>query len=118
MVKFMVKSCILNKCIENMHNIGIQWHWNYTEVKEFNYVLEIDFFRNSFQIYFGFDVWSCDWLQVRQTLFSTFFNPLMLTAAKTSLTILMKSFFLKHDWQNTWRRNADQNITNNFPSNI
>ena len=27
-------------------------------------------------------------------------NPLMLTAAKTSLTILMKSFFLKHDWQN------------------
>ena len=47
-----------------------------------------------------------------------FINPLMLTAAKTSLTILMKSFFLKHDWQNIWRRNADQNITNNFPSNI
>ena len=33
--------------------------------------------------------------------FSDRFNPLMLTAAKTSLTILMKSFFLKHDWQNT-----------------
>ena len=27
-------------------------------------------------------------------------NPLMLTAAKTSLTILIKSFRLEHNWQN------------------
>ena len=48
----------------------------------------------------------------------TWFNPLMLTAAKTSLTILKKSFRFKHNWQNIWRRNVDQNITNNSPSNI
>ena len=45
-------------------------------------------------------------------------NPLMLTAAKISLTILMKSFRLKHNWQNSWRRKVDHNITNNSPSNI
>ena len=45
-------------------------------------------------------------------------NPLMLTEAKTSLTILMKSFRLKHKWQNIWRRNVDKNITYNSPSNI
>ena len=46
------------------------------------------------------------------------FNPLTLTAAKTGRTILMKSFSLKHHWQTIWRRNVDQNITNNSPSNI
>ena len=45
-------------------------------------------------------------------------NPLTLTAAKTSQTISMKSFRLKHNWQSIWRRNVDNNITNNSPSNI
>ena len=45
-------------------------------------------------------------------------NTLMLTAAKTSLTILMKSFRLKQNWQSFLRRNVHQNIINNSPSNI
>ena len=38
---------------------------------------------------------------------NTRFNPLMLTAAKTSRTILLKSSKPKHNWQNIWRRNGD-----------
>ena len=34
------------------------------------------------------------------------FNPLMLTAAKDSLTILMKSYSQKHCWENISRRNV------------
>ena len=34
------------------------------------------------------------------------------------LTILMKSLEEKHNWENIWWENFDQNITNNFPSNI
>ena len=41
----------------------------------------------------------------------------MHTAAKTSLTLLMKSFRLKLNWQNIWRKNNDPNISNNSPSN-
>ena len=45
-------------------------------------------------------------------------SPLMLTAAKSSRTNLVKSLRQKHFWENIWRRNTILNITNNFPSNI
>ena len=61
--------------------------------------------------------------KVQTTIFKEFskhewVNPLMLTAAKTSLTMLRKSFRLKHNWQNITRGNVDEHITNNSPSNI
>ena len=40
-------------------------------------------------------------------------SPSMLTVAKSSLTILTKSLKRRHDWENIWRRNVYQNITNN-----
>ena len=46
----------------------------------------------------------------------TLFNPLMLTVAKTSMTILMKFLRLKHSKVSS--RDVDQNIANNSPSNI
>ena len=45
-------------------------------------------------------------------------NPLMLTAAKSSLTILMIICRQKQSQENIWSRNVNQNITNNSPSNI
>ena len=45
-------------------------------------------------------------------------HPSMPTAAKSSLTISMESFLLKHNRKNIWRWNVNQNITNNAGSNI
>ena len=42
----------------------------------------------------------------------------MLTAAKSSLTFLMKSCRQKHSEENNWWRNVNQDITKNSPSNI
>ena len=38
--------------------------------------------------------------------------------SQNRLTILMKPFKLNHSWENIWRRNVNQNITYNSPSNI
>ena len=46
------------------------------------------------------------------------FNPLILRAAKSSMTILMKSCRQKHTYENIWWRNVQQDITNNSPTNI
>ena len=46
------------------------------------------------------------------------FNPLMIAATKSSLTNLEKSFKQKRIWENIWRRNVNQDTTNNSPSNI
>ena len=51
-------------------------------------------------------------------VFETYLNPLMLTAAKNSLTILMQSCRQKQMWKTIWRRNVVQNFTNYSPSNI
>ena len=45
-------------------------------------------------------------------------NPLMLTAAKSSLTILMIICRQKQSQENIWSSIVNQNITNNSPSNI
>ena len=45
------------------------------------------------------------------------FNPLMLTAAKTGLTILMIFFQQKHLLENIWRRNINEMSNGNSPSN-
>ena len=37
---------------------------------------------------------------------------------KSSLTFLMKTFKKKDSWENICRKNVNQNITNNSPSNI
>ena len=46
------------------------------------------------------------------------FNPLMLTAAKTGLTILEIFPFQKYYLENIWRRYVNQKSNNNSPSNI
>ena len=46
------------------------------------------------------------------------FHPLMLTAAKSFLKVLMKSYRLKHTWESDGRRYVNQNTTKNSPSNI
>ena len=45
-----------------------------------------------------------------------FFNPLMTTAAKISLTILMKSFKQKHHAENILRGNVNEDKTENSPN--
>ena len=47
-----------------------------------------------------------------------FFNPLMLTVAKNSLTISMIFCRQKQSQENIWLKNINQNITYNSPSNI
>ena len=49
---------------------------------------------------------------------SVTFNRLMLIAAKSSLTILMKSRKQRHSLEKVWWRSVNQNITTNSPSNI
>ena len=45
-------------------------------------------------------------------------NPPMLTATKSNLTIMMKTYRQKQSWKNIWKGNVIQNITNNSPSII
>ena len=40
-------------------------------------------------------------------------KPLMLTAAKSSQTVMLKSLMRSHSWENIWRRNGNQITTNN-----
>ena len=46
---------VANMCefIKISYDIPIQCHGNYMEIKEFNYMLEIDFLRNDSQKYLG-----------------------------------------------------------------
>ena len=43
----------MHKSIKIRHDILIQCHGNYMEIKEFNYILEIDILRNSSQRFLG-----------------------------------------------------------------
>ena len=53
------------------------------------------------------------WMKVASAL-----EGFRLSAAKSSHAILVKSFSQKHVRQNICRRNVNQNINNNSPSNI
>ena len=51
-------------------------------------------------------------------VWATGINRLMLTTAKSSLSISVNSFRLKHIWGKIQRRNVYRNIIGNSPSNI
>ena len=65
------------------------------------------------------NTWNIFLLPLSQLSIAILLNkPLMLTAAKSNLTILMKPCRQKQSWENIWMRNVIQNITNNSPSKI
>ena len=123
--------CYRDECVNPFtpgEYIYMFWHiWKYLVYKAmfcktlYPKLLFLQYRKIPFQILFNYSFYWCitfEFVRAWAHSWCKWVNPLILTAAKSILTLLMKSFRQRQTLANIWRRNVNKNTSNNSPSNI